>query len=234
MQINNDYFSGLKWPGEQSPAEKAAENKNSKAQLEQEDFFALLSQQLAYQDPFKPADNAQMVSQMTSFTTADGISKMSEQLAGLSGVMTSSQALQASSLVGQKVLVPSEIAYWDNSEPVEGVVVAGEGATNVLVRIENEKGELIRTIPLEGKQRGNVNFTWDGMTEGGEAAPEGKYKIKVSGLVNDQREELSALAYGKVNSVTLGSADSPTLVNLAGLGGLPLNQILEIASRKAA
>lgn len=232
MQINNDYYNGLKGPGELSPAEKAAEN--SKAQLEQEDFFALLSQQLAYQDPFKPADNSQMISQMTSFTTADGISKMSEQLAGLSEVMTSSQALQASSLVGQKVLVPSEVAYWDSQEPVEGVAVTGEGATNVLVRIENEKGELIRTIPLEGKQRGNVKFTWDGMNESGQAAPTGKYTIKVSGLVNDHREDLSALAFAKVDSVTLGSANSPSLVNLTGLGGLPLNQILEIASRKAA
>lgn len=232
MQVNQDYLNGLKWPGEQSPADKAADN--SRAQLEQEDFFALLTQQLAYQDPFKPADNSQMISQMTSFTTADGINNMSQQLSGLSEVMTSSQALQASSLVGQKVLIPSETAYWDNQEPVEGVAVAGEGATNVLVRIENEKGELVRTIPLEGKQRGNVNFTWDGMNEAGEAAPTGKYSIKVSGIVNDQREELSALAFAKVNSVTLGSAESPTLVNLAGLGGLPLNQILEIASRKAA
>ncbi|MHA6963329.1 flagellar hook assembly protein FlgD [Zobellella denitrificans] len=232
MQVNNDYLNGLKWPGEQSPAEKAADN--SRAKLEQEDFFALLTQQLAYQDPFKPADNSQMIAQMTSFTTADGVNNMSRQLAGLTEVMTSNQALQASSLVGQKVLVPSDLAYWDNNEPVDGVVVAGEGATNVLIRIENEKGELVRSIPLEGNQRGNVNFTWNGLTNAGEAAPAGKYRIKVSGLVDNQREELSALAFARVNSVTLGGADSPTLVNLAGLGGLPLNQILEIASRKAA
>lgn len=232
MQVNQDYLNGLKWPGEQSPADKAADN--SRAQLEQEDFFALLTQQLAYQDPFKPADNSQMISQMTSFTTADGINNMSQQLSGLSEVMTSSQALQASSLVGQKVLVPSSMTYWDNNEPVDGVVVAGSGASNVLIRIENEKGELVRSIPLEGDQRGNVNFSWDGMNDAGEPAPTGKYNIKVSGLIDGQREELNALAFGKVDSVTLGSADSPTLVNLAGLGGLPLNQILEIASRKAA
>lgn len=232
MQVNNDYLNGLQWPGEQSPAEKAQDP--SRAQLGQEDFFALMTQQLAYQDPFKPADNSQMIAQMTSFTTADGINQMSEKLSSLSDVMTSSQALQASSLVGQKVLLPSDLAYWDQTEPVDGVAVTGEGADNVLIRIENEKGELVRSMSLDGPQRGNVPFTWDGLNDNGEPAPEGRYKIKVSGLVDNQREDLNALAFGRVDSVTLGSANSPTLVNLAGLGGIPLNQVLEIAGRKAA
>ncbi|MGB5855268.1 MAG: flagellar hook assembly protein FlgD [Oceanisphaera sp.] len=232
MQVNQDYLNGLKWPGEQSPAEKAKDP--SRAQLGQEDFFALMTQQLAYQDPFKPADNSDMIAQMTAFTSADGISNMSEQLSGLSEVMTSSQALQASSLVGQKVLLPSDLAYWDQSEPVDGVAVTGEGATNVLIRIENEKGELVRTMDLEGAQRGNVPFTWDGLNDQGEPVATGRYKIKVSGLVDNQREDLNALAFGRVDSVTLGSANSPTLVNLSGLGGIPLNQVLEIAGRKAA
>ncbi|GAA3715474.1 flagellar hook assembly protein FlgD [Oceanisphaera sediminis] len=232
MQVNQDYLNGLKWPGEQSPAEKAQDP--SRAQLGQEDFFALMTQQLAYQDPFKPADNSQMIAQMTSFTTADGINQMSEKLSSLSDVMTSSQALQASSLVGQKVLLPSDLAYWDRAEPVDGVAVTGEGADNVLIRIENEKGELIRSIPLDGPQQGNVPFSWDGLNDKGEPAPEGRYKIKVSGLIDNQREDLNALAFGRVDSVTLGSANSPTLVNLAGLGGIPLNQVLEIAGRKAA
>ncbi|MFP2770621.1 flagellar hook assembly protein FlgD [Oceanisphaera sp. KMM 10153] len=232
MQVNNDYLNGLQWPGEQSPAEKAEDP--SRAQLGQEDFFALMTQQLAYQDPFKPADNSQMIAQMTSFTTADGINQMSEKLSSLSDVMTSSQALQASSLVGQKVLLPSNLAYWDQSEAVDGIAVTGEGADNVLIRIENEKGELVRTMSLDGPQKGNVPFTWDGLNDNGEPAPEGRYKIKVSGLIDNQREDLNALAFGRVDSVTLGSATSPTLVNLAGLGGIPLNQVLEIAGRKAA
>lgn len=232
MQVSNDYLDGLKWPGEQSAAEKAADN--SRAKLEQEDFFALLTQQLAYQDPFKPADNSQMISQMTSFSTADGINNMTQQLAGLNEVMTSNQALQASSLVGQKVLVPSDLAYWDNTEPVDGIAVVGEGAQNVRIRIEDEKGQLIRDITLDGAQKGNVPFTWDGLDNKGQPAATGRYRIKVSGLVGSQREELNALAFAKVDSVTLGSADSPTLVNLSGLGGLPLSQVLEIASRKAA
>lgn len=232
MQVNQDYLNGLKWPGEQSPAEKAEQNNNAK--LEQEDFFSLLTQQLAYQDPFKPADNAQMVSQMTSFSTSEGINQMSEQLAGLNEVMTSNQALQASSLVGQDVLLPSDLAYWDKGDAVNGIIAAGEGAQNVKVRVEDESGQLIREITLDGPQRGNVPFSWDGLNEQGEPAPVGKYKFKVNALIDNEREDLNPLMFARVNSVTLGSGESPTLVNLSGLGGIPLSQVLEIAGRKPA
>ncbi|MBO1519966.1 flagellar hook assembly protein FlgD [Oceanisphaera pacifica] len=232
MQVNQDYLDGMKWPGEQSPADKAKDP--GRTELGQEDFFALMTQQLAYQDPFDPADNSDMIAQMTAFTSADGINQMSEKLSGLSEVMTSSQALQASSLVGQKVLLPSNLSYWDESDTVEGVAVTGEGADNVVIRIENEKGEVVRTMSLDGPQRGNVPISWDGLNEQGEPAPKGQYKVKVSGLVDNQREDLNALVFGRVDSVTLGSANSPTLVNLSGLGGIPLNQVLEIAGNKAA
>lgn len=232
MKVNNDYQNGLKWPGELSPADKVEEN--NKATLDQEDFFSLLTQQLAYQDPFNPADNAQMVSQMTSFATSEGINQMSAQLAGLNEVMTSNQALQASSLVGQNVLLPSDLAYLEQNEPVKGTIAVGEGAQNLKVRVEDEKGQVVREITLEGAQQGNVNFTWDGLDANGEPLPNGRYKFKANGLIGEQREELNTLMFARVNSVTLGSGENPTLVNLAGLGGIPLNQVLEIAGRNAA
>ncbi|MGL4938934.1 flagellar hook capping FlgD N-terminal domain-containing protein, partial [Shewanella sp.] len=41
-------------------------SENSNQELTQEDFFALLSQQLSMQDPFKPVDNDTMIAQMAS------------------------------------------------------------------------------------------------------------------------------------------------------------------------
>ncbi len=48
--------------------ESVAIDDGSNQRLSQEDFFAILTEQLANQDPTKPVDNDQMVSQMTSFT----------------------------------------------------------------------------------------------------------------------------------------------------------------------
>jgi len=58
-------------------------------QLSQEDFFSMLTEQLANQDPTKPVDNDQMVAQMTSFTMADGISQLNEKFETFASSMTS-------------------------------------------------------------------------------------------------------------------------------------------------
>ncbi len=79
--------------------------------LSQEDFLSLLTTQLAYQDPTKPVDNAEMVSQMAQISTVSSLSSLNSTVNDLSSVVTSSQALMASSLVGQKVLLPSSTGY---------------------------------------------------------------------------------------------------------------------------
>ena len=57
--LNNELY----WQEETVPVVDGTEQ-----QLSQEDFFAMLTEQLANQDPTKPVDNDQMVAQMTSFS----------------------------------------------------------------------------------------------------------------------------------------------------------------------
>ena len=95
-----------------------------KQDLKQEDFLSLLTKQLAQQDPFKPVSNDQMIAQMASFATVDGIGKMNHQFDTLNASMTSNQALQASSLVGRDVLVPGAAGMKaDNNEMAAMVMV---------------------------------------------------------------------------------------------------------------
>ena len=96
-------LDGMYWGDKPTTAE------NNNGALTQSDFFALLTQQLAYQDPTKPVENDQMIAQMTNFTMADGISSLNNNFKDFATTMNSSQALQASSLVGQYVLVLSLI-----------------------------------------------------------------------------------------------------------------------------
>ena len=108
----------LYWQPETVPVADGTEQ-----QLSQEDFFALLTEQLSNQDPTKPVDNDQLVAQMTSFTTADGVQQLNEQFETFSASMTSNQALQASSLIGQDVLIADNKGYMSN---------AGEGISGLL------------------------------------------------------------------------------------------------------
>lgn len=198
--------------------------------LDQEDFLKLLTQQLAQQDPTEPVDNDQMITQMASFSTVEGISQMSAQFESLNSVMTSSQALQASSLVGQKVLIPSNIANRVAGNDVDAVISTPSGTNgDVIVNVENEKGEVVRTINIGQQNAGNNDFSWDGKDEDGNDMGEGLYTIKASGNVDGENQELAVSTYSHVASVNLGSGTNGVILNLRGLGNISLSEVLAVA-----
>ncbi|MFM2478372.1 flagellar hook assembly protein FlgD [Celerinatantimonas sp. MCCC 1A17872] len=208
---------------ENGPVAAPSDNKK----LDQKDFFSLLTQQLAYQDPSKPVDNAHMISQMSSFQTSDGIAKLTEEFKGLNNLMTSSKALQASTLVGRSVLVPLDHGM-NEGKGFSGVAVAGKGATDVSVTIKDAAGEVIKTINL-GDGHGNMKFSWDGKDKTGKAAPEGKYEIEVTGKQGAKNVQLAAATFGHVSSVSLSHKGAEGIkLNLAGLGGFNMKDVLEV------
>ena len=203
---------------------------SSSSTLTQSDFLSLLTTQLSYQDPTKPVDNSQMVNQMAQISTVSGISSLNDSVSNLSTIVTSSQALMASSLVGQKVLLPSNTGYLAEGGSMTGVVATGTGASDLTLSIKNAAGSVVYQSSISGDQVGNVPFSWDGKDSSGNTLPEGKYTVSVNGLVNGKSQELSGLLYGKVDSVTLGSSSTSTSLNINGLGSISLSKILEIAS----
>ena len=202
---------------------------DSAQELTQDDFFSLLSQQLAYQDPFKPVDNSEMIAQMASFTTAEGITTMGNEFAGIKDVLNSSQALEASSLVGKKVLIPSEDTYLTEGGTSSGSLTTETGAYNASISIEDESGSVVRTLNLGDIGAGNQRFDWDGLDANGEPVAEGKYTFNATGRVNGSGEKLTTASYAHVQSVSLGGGTAGVYLNLKGLGGIALTDAIEVA-----
>ncbi|RKF19624.1 flagellar hook assembly protein FlgD [Alginatibacterium sediminis] len=221
MSIINPASAEMYWPTEQATPE------NNNGKLGQEDFFALLTTQLQFQDPNNPVENAEMIAQMAQFQTAEGIADMGTQLQDLNSIMTSQAALQASTLVGQKVLVPMEQGY-NSGAGFDGVAVANGSASNIKVTIENEVGEVIKTIDV-GEGSGNVEFKWDGTDANGDPVAEGKYNVKVNASQGGQQVDLPMATYSEVSSVSLSGGASGVVVNLTGLGAIRLSDVLEVA-----
>ena len=196
--------------------------------LTQADFFALLTKELANQDPTKPVDNNEMISQMTAFSTTDGVRTLNDSFDSFAGTMTSSQALQASSLVGRSVLVEDNIFGMAEGEAVKGKLVSDKGASRVNIYVENIAGEVIQTVPVGNVKKGEFGFTWDGQTSNGEAAPAGAYRFRVVGLVEGDAAELEVLTYRKVDSVTLAGAGGEVLLNLNGGNSMKLTDVVEV------
>ncbi|MCC5824989.1 flagellar hook assembly protein FlgD [Alkalimonas sp.] len=197
--------------------------------LTQADFFALLTQQLAFQDPTKPVENDQMIAQMTNFTMADGISSLNTNFKSFAESMSSNQALQASSLVGRSVLVPSSEMVFTGQDLSRGIIDFEQRATNVRVRIEKPNGELVQTITIPEVAAGKFDFVWDGTNSKDQDMPPGVYKIKVDANMGGENQSVPVMVYAPVSSVSLGQSGKGITLNLVGLGAFKLADVREIS-----
>ncbi|HBN89400.1 flagellar hook assembly protein FlgD [Rheinheimera aquimaris] len=234
---NNSALDGMYWDN----TDKVPDKNNGA--LTQADFFALLTQQLAYQDPTKPVENDQMIAQMTNFTMADGIGSLNESFKGFAESMTSNQALQASSLVGRSVLTQSDEIVFTGETLSRGTIELDKAATMMKVRIENEKGQLVQTFSVENPKVGKNEFIWDGtyMESGAgsadtidgelsERVKAGVYKVKVEVSYTDgTNASLPANVYSPVGSVSLNGTGGGVTLNLLGLGPVKLSDVLEVS-----
>ena len=201
----------------------------SNERLSQEDFFALLTEQLANQDPTKPVDNDQMVSQMTSFSISEGIDELNAKFESFASSMTSNQALQASSLIGQDVLLPGNVGYLsNNSEGMSGVVITDKSTQNLEITIESEIGEIIKTIDAGTQAAGNIQFNWDGKDANGNPLPPGNYVIKAQGSQFGDSISLPTAINRHVDSVSLAGNNQGVILNLDGESSVNLSEVIQI------
>ncbi|NVK57604.1 MAG: flagellar hook assembly protein FlgD [Alteromonadaceae bacterium] len=211
--------------------EKVKVADGSEQQLSQEDFFALLTEQLANQDPTKPVDNDQMVSQMTQFTTAEGINKLNDKFESFATSMTSNQALQASSLIGQDVLVEANIGYMGTEGAgISGFVVNEQTVQEMEITITSANGEVVRTINAGTQPEGNIEFNWDGTDNNGNPMPPGNYVVSANGKVNGEGEALSTAINRHVSSVSLAGSSQGIILNLDGDVSINLDDVIQIGS----
>lgn len=212
----------------ESGNEPVYETQKERQELTQEDFFSLLTQQLAYQDPFKPVENAEMVSQMTGFSTSEGIAELNNQMTGLNDIMASNQALQASTLVGQQVLTPGNKIYSEGGQGGIGEINVDSPTKTVTVRITDQVGQLVKSIPLGDLGNGAKTFEWDGTDTAGNPVADGAYTISASGNQDGTATSVGVSTYARVQSVSLNNAGGEAQVNLAGLGSINLSDVKEV------
>ncbi|MBM3202702.1 hypothetical protein FJZ55_02165, partial [Candidatus Woesearchaeota archaeon] len=97
-------FNTIKGLGLSSPQ---ATRESGKNQLKQDDFMTLLITQLKHQDPLKPQDSAEFLSQMAQFSTVNGLQELQKTVTGLAESTRTQQSITAGSLVGRSALVAS-------------------------------------------------------------------------------------------------------------------------------
>lgn len=199
-----------------------------KKELGQEDFLKLLTTQLRFQDPLKPVDNQEFIAQMAQFSSLDSLQNLQKGFDALSTALTSNQALQASSMVGRSVLVPSSEGYLPSGGMISGNAELSSAVDRVKIEIKDEAGQLVASYDLGAQPQGPLNFNWDGSTNDGTKLPPGNYTVAVYSTVANKTEQLPTNIRARVSSVNMSSSNGEIVLNLQGLGSVPLSQVKEI------
>ncbi|MCK4864725.1 MAG: flagellar hook assembly protein FlgD [Gammaproteobacteria bacterium] len=196
--------------------------------LGQEDFIKLMTTQMNHQDPMKPMENGDFLSDMAQFSTVSGLKEIKDSFNSLANSLKSSQALQASSMVGRKVLIPGSMSTFSEGTPMKAAVELDTNVSNLKVGIMNDKGALVKEIDLGSKAAGVVHFSWDGMLSADKKAMSGNYSIRAIGMVDGKSESLNTLISDTVQSVSLGTAGQSVSLTLANAGSAGLADVKEI------
>ena len=188
-----------------TPPKRTASN-----ELGQDQFLELMVAQLKNQDPMKPMENGEFLSQMAQFGTVSGIQDLQKSFDSFSSSLQSNQALMASSLVGRAVLVPgSNVPY--NGAPAMAAADLSQAASDVRVSVLDGSGQLVRQFALGPQPAGTVKFSWDGLSNSGAAVPSGTYQIKADAVSGGQNSALPTYVVARVDSVSLGGQQGITL-----------------------
>ena len=196
--------------------------------LDQQAFLNLMVTQLKNQDPSKPMDSAEFLGQIAQFSTVSGISGLQKSFETLSSSLQSSQALQASTMVGREVTIPRDKFTFKAGGTSPLAAVLPGNATNVNIHITDSKGQAVYHTNLGAQQAGTVRFDWAGLRDNGQVAAPGTYTVKIDANIDGTITGLNTAVQARVDSVTLGRNGLPPTLNVDGYGAIALADVIEI------
>lgn len=196
--------------------------------LGQDEFLKLMTTQLNNQDPLKPMEGGEFFTQIAQFSSVAGIQELQSSFAQVASAMNSSQALQASAMVGRSVLIEASEADLQSGQSISGSVELPSSTSNLTVDIQDAAGQLVRRMNLGPHAGGDIEFTWDGLTDNGGQAAAGRYQVRA--FTTDGSESIAARTFltANVDSVSIGGGGQGITLNLAGMGKTDLASVKQI------
>ena len=198
--------------------------------LDSDAFMQMLMTQLQYQDPSKPMDQAQMVQQLSSLTMMQQNAELVEAMNKLTTQVYQSQGLYASELVGKQVMVVTSQFEVTGSALPRGEVLLTYAASALTIRVyraTDEAGKVDPRATLElGSQAESGQIPFDLSNMSAELS-NGKYQMHAYALVNGREYEQGIAQNSVVGSVVIPGNGKDVLVEVRGIGLVPLYAVTE-------
>ncbi len=202
-------------------------NTAASQELGKNEFMELMLAQMNNQNPMEPQENGDFIAQLAQFSSLEEMQNMSSTVDSAVAQFRSTQALQASALVGRSVLVESPSGPMQPDGTISGMVDLPASTSSLRINVMNETGELVSQLNLGQQVAGQVPFQWDGTNMNGQAMPPGRYVLSAEASGSSGNEQVQTLLSANVDSVSVGATGAITL-NLAGVGSMSLSEVRQI------
>lgn len=207
--------------------ELAIKNEEKSKELDKNAFLELMVAQLNNQDPLNPQENGEFIAQLAQFSSVEGIENLNNTVEVMSTSLQSSQALQASALVGRTVHVLSDKSYLAPEGAISGTIKLDRSTTNLTLNIANNAGVLIDQVDMGSQVAGDIRFAWNGKDANGVPYPAGEYLFTAEANISGAPEQIDIALSANVDSVSI-NPDRTVLLNIQGQGAVPLLDVEEI------
>jgi flagellar basal-body rod modification protein FlgD len=199
-----------------------------RTKLSKDDFMKIFLKEMMTQDPFKPNDSGQMLQEMSQLTALSANEDLKKTIDSLNINMGKTQAVNASQLIGKKVAVGSGISPLVAGEGLQGSVIVSQPVESVTITIKDSGGNVVKTINEPASDTGLLDFSWDGKDDLGNELKPDYYQISASGAYKGQQVAMQTAGFFKVNSVAFDKTSNNIILNLDGLGGINMDNIIKI------
>lgn len=149
-------------------------------QLQKNDFLKILTNQLANQDPTNPMDQKKFAADLAQFSQLEQLANMNTKLDKQNNNNSIKHKYYGASFLGKQAITSgTSLDYNGKSRSVDVPFFLPKNANKVMVRVFDQKNQMIAQIEKENLNKGSQSIDWDGMSLDGTPATKGKYSIDV-------------------------------------------------------
>jgi flagellar basal-body rod modification protein FlgD len=174
-------------------------------------FLTLLTTQMRNQDPLKPVESTEFVSQLASFSAVEQQIRSNDRLESILDVLSGGAADGLAAWIGKEVRAPGKADF--TGEPVEVEVTPVPDTDRAVLVVTNDFGTVVARHAVD-PATGLV--AWDGSDDLGAPVAHGRYAFQLESYSGDDLVDTQdARVYGKVTEVRLTDGE-PLLVLESG------------------
>jgi flagellar basal-body rod modification protein FlgD len=218
---NTDYVKAMQ---QASNANRNAPEK----ELGQADFLRLLTTQLQNQDPNKPMDPTNFVTDLTQMSQLEATNKMNSSMQAMTAGFQSMQVMQSASLIGKNVQAEGDQLSHQEGQNSQIRMELDQPLEDVTIVITDKNGP-VRELFQDDLNAGEKTVDWDGKDSAGNPMPSGEYTLTVYGADEEgELQSIDTIVPSQVRSISL-SDEGTMKATLATGERVDLNKIREIS-----